>query len=115
MKGIIKGSIFTILLMAIFISVCSVINMMTDIPTPVLKGILWIFLGLCTFLGSMFVSRSAESSRVLKGLASGILSILAVLLIISLVIGKVPSATGFYVFLLICFICSLLGSFVGAN
>ncbi len=115
MKGIIKGSVFTILLMVIFISVCSVVNILTDIPSPILKGILWVLLGLCTFLGSMFVSRSAENSGVLKGLASGIISILAVLVIISVVTGGIPSGTGFYIFLLICFICALLGSLTGAK
>ncbi len=115
MKGIIKGSLFTVLLMVIIISVVSVVNILTDIPSPILKGILWVLLGLCTFLGSLFVSRSAESSEVLKGLASGLISILAVFVIISVVTGGIPSGTGFYVFLLICFVCSLLGSFVGAN
>ena len=113
MRGIIKGTAFTVILMAIVISIISVINIYTSIPTPILKGVLWVLLGLCTFLGSMPVAHSAQTAGALKGIASTLLSILIVLIIISSIIGHIPSGTSFYVFLIICFICGLLGSFTG--
>lgn len=115
MRGILKGSAFTVILMDIIISVISVVNIYTDIPSPVLKGVLWVLLGLCTFLGSMPVARSAESSGLLKGIASSILSIFVASVIISVIAGGIPSGTSFYVFLIICLICGLLGSFTGTK
>ena len=115
MRGIFKGSIFTIILMTIIISAVSAINIYTDIPLPVLKGILWVLLGLCCFMGSLPVARSADTSGVVKGIVSTILSIIAATIVISLIAGHFPSGTSFYVFLIICFICGLLGSFTGAK
>lgn len=115
MRGIFKGSVFTVILMTIILSAISVINIYTDIPLPVLKGILWVLLGLCCFLGSLPVARSADTSGVLKGIVSTLFSIIAATIIISLTVGHFPSGTSFYVFLLICFICGLLGSFTGAK
>lgn len=115
MRGILKGSAFTIILMAIIISVVSVINIYTDIPSSLLKGIFWVLLGFCSFLGSMPVARSADTSGLLKGVSSNLLSIIAIFIIISIISGGIPSGASFYVLLIICFICGLLGSFTGVK
>ena len=115
MRGIIKGSAFAVILMAIVISVISVINIYTDIPLLVLKGALWVLLGICGFSGSLLVARSADTSGMLKGIGAGILSILSAIIIIRLIAGTFPSGPSFYVFLIIYFVCSLLGALTGAK
>ena len=115
MKGIIKGSVFSVVLTAILICVLSIIRLYADIPDIVSKGILWAGLGLCVFFGCLPVSRSASGNKLIRGIASSLITILLLGIAASVAGRGVPGSSAFYCMSLICFVCGLLGSFVGAR
>ncbi len=109
MKGIIKGSIFSLLLMILFISILSVIYMNVEIPQVFLKGALWVIMGLCVFAGSMPVARWSDSKKLLRGMASSVITIAIIFIAVLIKCGQMPESN-FYIMALICLACGLLGS-----
>ena len=115
MKGIIKGSVFSAALIVTLLCIASVVRLYIDIPDTIMKGILWSAMGICIFTGCVPVSRSSANNKLIRGISCSALTIF-ILWISACIAGKsVPSSSAFYSMALICFLCGILGSFVGAR
>lgn len=115
MKGIIKGSVFSTILIFIIICIIAVINMNTKINPVFLKGGLWILLGLCIFLGCLPVSRSGKSKKILRGLFCALLTIVVLFITVSIASKNIPNTGHFYAFSIIMLISGFLGALTGAT
>lgn len=115
MKGIIKGTLFSLISIAVISSVAAAVSMFAEIPDTILKIILWSMAGLCVFVGSLLVSKGAQSYKALRGSVSAAATILALFAVSSVVNNGVPSGGGFYTLSLIAAICGILGALMGSR
>lgn len=115
MKGIFKGSLFSVILMTVFICIVAAAAMLINIPDSVFKGILWVILGLCVFVGCLPVAKSGSSGKVLRGLGSAFFTVAIVFIVVCIAGKQIPQSGSFYAFALVCMLCGLLGSLAGAR
>ena len=115
MKGIIKGSLFSLILILILSAIVAVVNMKISIPQSFLKGILWILSGGCIFAGVIPVTKSATNGKFLRGISSSFITVIMVLVIVCLAGKGIPSGGSFYAYGLICMLCGLLATLAGIN
>ena len=115
MKGLVKGSLFSVILILIISGIAAVVNMKLTVPHSVLKGILWVISGICVFAGVLPVTKSADSNKFLKGIGCSFITVIMLLVIVSIAGKALPSTGGFYAYSLICMLCGLLGAIVGIN
>lgn len=115
MRGIVKGSIFSLILILILSAIAAFINMKISVPQSVLKGILWILSGICVFAGVLPVTKSATDRRLFRGIACSFLTVLIMMIILSITGKGLPLTGAFYAYGLICMLCGLLGSLIGIN
>ncbi len=115
MKGVLKGSLFSLVLILITVVIAAFVNMKMDIPHSVLKGILWIVSVVCIFAGVLPVTKSATSGKLVRGIGCSLFTVIIMLIIASLSCGSLPLTGSFYAYSLICILCGLLASIVGIN
>ena len=115
MKGIIKGSLFSVLLIIIFISIISVVQMNIDIPDTIIKISLWILMGISVFAGCLPVARSGENKKILRGIGCGLITVVALFISVCIAAKHIPTTGTFYTLALICLVCGLLGAAAGAT
>ena len=115
MKGVLKGSLFSLILMFIIISITAFINVKLHIPCSVLKGILWTISGICIFAGVLPVTKSATQGKFLRGIGSAFVTVIFMLTAVSAASGHIPTNGSFYAYALICMLCGTLGAIIGIN
>ncbi|MBP3362109.1 MAG: TIGR04086 family membrane protein [Clostridia bacterium] len=115
MKGIVKGTLFSLISIAVIASAAAAISLFAEIPDAILKTVLWSMAGLCVFIGSLLVSKGAQSYKSLRGIISAAATILGLLTVSSVANKGIPSNGGFYTLALIAAICGILGALMGSR
>ena len=115
MKGILKGFIFTFIMLSILVATLAGIFVIVDIPEFVLKAILWSIICFCVFSGSVLVARGAESRKSIKGIVSALLSVIALFITVCILGNSIPTTGSFYALATIIVICGMVGAFTGSR
>lgn len=115
MKGVLKGSLFSLILIFIIIGISALINMKLHIPPYILKGILWTVSCICIFAGVLPVTKSASEGKFFRGIGCAFVTVLFMLIAVSAASGHIPTSGSFYAYALICMLCGLLGAVIGIN
>lgn len=114
MKGIIKGMLFSVILILIFICAATILIMQTEPNNTLLRIILWAIMCFGIFSGSILVSKAATEKKAAKGIITSLLSIVVITLALILLSGTAPSGM-LYTLILLLAISGVIGSFVGAR
>lgn len=115
MKGILKGFIFTFIILAILTAAITAITVFAEIPGSVLKAVMWGIVSLCVFMGANLVSHGADEKKSAKGILCTLVSISVLFIIVCLLNKGIPVTGGFYALATIAAICGITGAFTGSR
>ena len=115
MKGIVKGSLFSAVLIFIVLSVGALVNIKFSIPDYIFKGVLWILSGICVFAGTLPVARSSAEKKFIRGLGCALTTVILLFFFVSVAGKHIPASGTFYAYALICMLCGILGSLAGTS
>lgn len=113
LKCIIKGLLFTIIMIVLFLILITVISYFTDVNDNMVNILIFSGIGLGVFAGAFAASKASESHGAVYGIAIGILSFMLFLLFSITANGRLCFNSHIASVLAVCVCSGFLGGILG--
>ena len=113
--GIIKGSIFSIIISAILLLIFAVLLSYTNLSENTMLPVTLVVTGVSILIGSMISTRKIRKNGILNGGMVGIIYIIALYLISSLFLAGFYLTFKSFIMLIIGIITGMIGGIIGVN
>ena len=113
--GIIKGSIFSIIISAILLLFFAVLLSYTNLSENTMLPVTLVVTGVSILIGSMISTRKIRKNGILNGGMVGIIYIIALYLISSLFLAGFYLTFKSFIMLIIGIITGMIGGIIGVN
>ena len=113
--GIIKGSIFSIIISAILLLIFAVLLSYTNLSENTMLPVTLVVTGVSILIGSMISTRKIRKNGILNGGMVGIIYIIALYLISSLFLAGFYLTFKSFIMLIIGIITGMIGGILGVN
>ena len=113
--GIIKGSIFSIIISAILLLIFAVLLSYTNLSENTMLPVTLVVTGVSILIGSMISTRKIRKNGILNGGMVGIIYIIALYLISSLFLAGFNLTFNSFIMLITGIITGMIGGIIGVN